>query len=205
MTDEEKEKRNNLRISYFASIGVSEEDLEKKITNISAGGLALSITFIEKIVDLELAKYFWILILGWLFLAGTLFINLISIYTSRKLTLKSVDDLDSVPDENNLIKNIKRRNKIISNLDLSSLVTLLVGISFVVLFCSLNLHNKKNKTMDERDIIEKGKLIQTPSTGGNGSTGSNSGSSSSGNGSGSNSGSGNTSTGSGNSSGSSGN
>lgn len=187
MTEEEKEKRKELRIKYFDSVNVSEEELEKKITYISAGGLALSITFIEKIVNLEKAEYFWILILGWILLASTLSINLISTYTSRKLTMKSVDDLDTEPNEEDLIANVKRRNKIISNLDFSSLITLLIGISLVILFCSLNLRNKKITVMDDKDIIEKGKLIQTPSTGGNGSSGSgnSSGSSSGSSGSGS--------------------
>lgn len=200
MKEEEQDRRNKLKDSFFASIDVSEADLEKKINYISAGGLVLSITFIEKIVDLSVAKYFWILILGWLFLIATLSVNLISTYSSRKLTMKSVDDLDSGLDEVNLYKNIRYRNKKISNLDFISVITLLLGISFVVLFCSLNLQSKKSTTMSERDIIEKGKLIQTPNPGGSTSQGSGN----SGSGNGSNSGSGNSSSGSGNGSNSSG-
>ena len=175
-TAEEKDK---IRAKFYSSIDKSENDLERKITYISAGALALSITFMEKIVDLTSAKHFFLLIIGWILLAITLAINLISTLTSRKLTMKSLKDFDDEIEESELIKNIAKRNHLISNLDLVSLISLLVGIFFVVIFCSVDLENRKNNNdMSDKDKIEKGRLIQTPrpstSTGRNGNSENNS-------------------------------
>ncbi len=180
-TTEEKDK---VRAEFYSSIDKSENDLERKITYISAGALALSITFMEKIVDLTSAEHFYLLIIGWILLALTLAVNLISTLTSRKLTMKSLKDFDDEIEESELIKNIAKRNNLISNLDLASLISLLIGIFFVVTFCSVNLENRKiNNDMSDKDKIEKGRVIQTPrpstntSTGGNGNSGNNSGNS----------------------------
>ena len=168
MTEEEE---NNYRENFYSSIEKSENDLEHKITYISAGALALSITFIEKIVDLKKAECFWLLILGWIMLVITLSINLISTFASRKMTMKSLDEFDKKIEEKLLELNIKNRNRKISYLDLTSLITLLLGILLIVIFCSVNLQNNqsvensnnKNKNeMPDKDIIEKGRMIQTP-------------------------------------------
>ena len=157
---------NQDRESIFNTIEKTEDDFEKKITQISAGALALSITFIDKIVDLSKAEYFWILITGWILLAFTLSINLISIIVSRKLNLKTVDDYDNFDNkeitEEELIQKVKKRNQIISNLDIISLAKLLLGIFMIVIFSSLNINNKSKVDMSEKDRIEKGRTIHIP-------------------------------------------
>jgi len=166
-----QEERNE----FFKTIEKSEDDFEKKITQISAGALALSITFIDKIVDIPNAKYFWILILGWILLALTLSINLISILVSRKLNMRTLNEIDIETDREVIYENIKKRNTTIRNLDLISLIKLLLGIFLIVLFSSININNKKQINMDNKDRIEKGRTIsqiqprtpdtQTPNTG----------------------------------------
>ena len=179
VTNKEKDEK---RAKFYSSIDKSENDFERKITYISAGALALSITFIDKIVNLASAEHFYFLIIGWVLLASTLAVNLISILVSRKLTMKSLDDFDNEIEEPKLIENIASRNNLISRLDLISLISLLVGIFAVVIFCSVNLENRKsNIDMSGKDKIEKGRLIQNPrpstsaSNGGNGSNNGNNG------------------------------
>lgn len=161
--EEDKNRRN-----FFNTIDRIEGDFEKKITQISAGALALSISFIDKIVDLAYAQDFWILIIGWFLLVSTLSINLISILISRKLNMKSLNDYDKISDkeltENQLKSIIKKRNNIITNLDFVQLGTLLFGIIFVVLFSSININNKTYKMPNKDKIEEKGRTIQTPQT-----------------------------------------
>lgn len=162
--DKKDEQIDNIRQSFYETINQSEADFEKKITYISAGALAISVTFIDKIVDLSSAQFFWVIIIAWILLAATLSLNLISILTSRYLTMKSVKEFDSNTLDSVFRKNITKRNKKISNLDLISLLTLLLGIFLIIVFCSLNLDNHKNsKNMPDKDIIEKGRTIQTPS------------------------------------------
>jgi len=161
--DKTDEQIAQIRQAFYASIDQSETDFEKKITYISAGALAISVTFIDKIVDLSSAQYFWILTFAWLLLAITLSLNLISILTSRTMTRKSLKEFDKNILDSSLRDNIAGRNKLISNLDLISLLTLLAGIFLIVLFCSLNLPNHKiDNNMSDKDKIEKGRTIQTP-------------------------------------------
>jgi hypothetical protein len=56
----------------------SDDDFEKNITLISTGTLVLSLTFIEKIVDLKEAENVWWLIWSWGSMLSTLFFNLLS-------------------------------------------------------------------------------------------------------------------------------
>lgn len=79
----------------------SEDDFEKKITYISAGSLAISLTFIEKIVPLKDSTEIWLLICSWIFLAFTLLLNLLSNLYSSHIMDKSLDD-----DEKKIIKNL---------------------------------------------------------------------------------------------------
>lgn len=154
------------RDNVFNTIDKTEDDFEKKITQISAGALALSITFIDKIVNLSNAEHFWVLIIGWVLLALTLSINLISIIISRKLNLKTVDEFDEFDckriSKEELVHNIKKRNNFISNLDIASLTKLLLGIFMIVAFCSINLKSKNNIDMSHKDQIEKGRTIYIP-------------------------------------------
>lgn len=159
--EKETEEIDRIRSEFYSSIDKSENDLERKITYISAGGLALSLGFLEKIVNLSSASYFFIIIVGWLCLALTLSINLISILTSRKLTMKSLEDFDSNISDKDFRNNIAERNKKISKLDQFSLVSLLLGIALIIVFCSINLFNKK-EVMPDKDRIEKGRIIQSP-------------------------------------------
>jgi len=160
----EKEERIKARELFYKSIDKSEDDLEKKITYISAGGLALSISFIDKIVDLESAVSFYLLIIAWIFLALTLAINLSSILVSRSLTMKSSKEFDNNIPIAELTNNISKRNKLISYVDLLSLLTLFIGIAFLIIFCSINLKNQNTEKMAKQnnDWIEKGRIIPTP-------------------------------------------
>lgn len=161
------EEKDKIRAGFYSSIDKSENDLEKKITYISAGALALSITFIEKIIHMTYAEYFYLLIIGWILLSLTLAINLISIFISRKLTMKSLKDFDNEVEETVLINNIAKRNNLISNMDLISLINLLIGIFFVVIFCSINLNNQKtNSDMRNKNQPNEGRFIPSPSSSG---------------------------------------
>jgi hypothetical protein len=161
--DKTDEQIVQIRQGFHSSIDQSETDFEKKITYISAGALAISVTFIDKIVDLSSAQHFWVLTFAWILLAVTLSLNLVSILTSRSLTRKSLKEFDSNILDSSLRNNIANRNKKISNLDLISMLTLLAGIFLIVIFCSLNLDNHKtDNNMSDKDKIEKGRTIQTP-------------------------------------------
>src|SRR5688500_4917696 len=65
--------------ALYDIMGKSQDDFEKQLSFISAGALGLSLIFTEKIVkDISKADLKCLLVAGWILLAVTLFINLIS-------------------------------------------------------------------------------------------------------------------------------
>jgi ABC-type transport system involved in multi-copper enzyme maturation permease subunit len=151
----------------------SDDDFEKNITYISAGALGLSMTFIEKIVNLPKAIHFWILITAWGLLTLTLLANLLSHYLSSYYHEKTTDEFD---DENpDILQNIDKRNKRLRQINVGTVISLILGIIFLIIFSSINLYqmsdkNQKSKTTTESKIQESpnyeklGRTITKPSS-----------------------------------------
>lgn len=157
----------------------SDDDYEKNITYISSGTLILSLTFIEKIVALDKSTALFSLIISWILLAITLLINLISHQLSSFYHEKAIDEVkqhsnfndEKSSDENKQIglnileKKITKRNDIIRFLNWSTTGTLIAGIFFLILYCSLNAikmtnENKKvNNPNSSSNYLEKGRTI----------------------------------------------
>ena len=155
MTAEEKDRENQLKIKEK-----SDDDFEKNITYISAGALGLSMTFIEKIVDIHKGSFLCLLFIAWGLLTLTLLVNLLSHYISSNHHDKTTQELDSKDPETN--NNIDRRNSLMRKINISTVVTLILGIIFLLLFTSINLTKMKNEksktetttTTSETKIIE---------------------------------------------------
>ena len=105
MKDKDRDKIQN-------SINESQSDFEKNLVYLSAGALALSMGFIEKIVSFEKASNKWIVILSWVFLASTLLLNLASHLISVGNSTKAREEMDSGMEYSKLIEQISCRNKL---------------------------------------------------------------------------------------------
>ena len=118
-------------------IDKSNEYFEKQLSYISAGALGLSMIIVEKLVkDLGGAKCKWILFLSWSLLALSLISNLVShVFTSSKhnKTLKEI-----VNDEYDYTKAKKRNGEIIV-WNIFSIIFLLSGIVFQIIFLTYNI------------------------------------------------------------------
>lgn len=140
-TKEIKQAWIEYRKSVLVEKGKSDDDFEKYITFIASGSLGLTLTFIDKISPLKESIYIWVIIIGWFFLASTLFINLLSHFLSSKYNEKTIQDIDDEIDYNTLIKFIDKRNKRVSNLNLSSIILLGLGILCIIIFTTINAYN----------------------------------------------------------------
>lgn len=128
----------------------SEDEFEKKITYIAAGALLLSLTFIEKVIQIESSTGKLFLILSWIFLICTLIINLVSHLVVkihlRKVQQEITDRLDYKTRE----KNHRKRIFISESFNWTSAILLIVGIAMMLVFASYNaLHppiNQDNKS-----------------------------------------------------------
>lgn len=158
MTDINNDYRGKLQ----NAISKSEDDFEQKLTYIGAGSLALSMTFIEKIIPLENSIDLIFLIVGWSFLVLTLLLNLMSHMISKYLMMKSRLEYDKNNDGMHLkllyLKVIKR-NSYIDCLNWVTVILLILGISSIVVFASTNSFNRSKKKEPENILSNKSRFV----------------------------------------------
>ncbi len=121
------------------AISESQNDFEKNLVYLSAGALALSMGFIEKIVSFEKANNKWIVIVSWVFLASTLLLNLASHLISVGNSTKAREEMDSGMEYNKLIERISCRNKLMRIINWISYFLFAFGVASAVIFCSINM------------------------------------------------------------------
>lgn len=125
MCNKEDEEYNKERIHHIFELR-KESDLQfdKQLRYISAGAIALSVTLISSIRDISLN---WMLIFAWILLIVTLLLNLIS----HKVAVRALD-YEIVHRSDNDVNN--KSDKLTSVLNVSSIITLVAGLFFLVLF-----------------------------------------------------------------------
>lgn len=136
----EIEEWKEYRLSVLEQKSKSDDDFEKYITFIASGALGLTITFIDKISPLKESIVIWVIALGWVLLAFTLFINLLSHFLSSKYNEQTIQDIDDEIEYDNLIDRIDNRNRIISRLNLSSIILLGLGIISILIYTIVNAY-----------------------------------------------------------------
>lgn len=123
------------------------EDFKYSISNfdnqaliISGGALGFSLTFIKDIAPFSEAVYVWILYLSLVCFIYTIGIGFFGHYLSLRQISKSIE----------LVSNEKyselKSDKWIPKINLSIVITLTLGILFMVVYCVLNIENQKTKT-----------------------------------------------------------
>ena len=149
---------SNYRDKLQNVINSTEDHFEQKLTYISAGALGLTLTFIEKIIPLETSIGLTFLIMGWGFLVMTLLLNLCSHMISKVFIMKSRKEYDEISPEGSVMElynKVNRRNEKIDLINWATIVLLFFGISFIVLFASLNSINKKGNFANQHEAIQK--------------------------------------------------
>lgn len=152
----------------------SEDDYEKNLVYIAAGTLVLSMTFLEKIVNLSESSAVPILIGSWVLLAFTLLGNLVSHQLSsayhsecRLLYAACCEDLpddasaeDKAKDEaahKKADSRMSRCNDILIGINWGTTITLFLGIFLLVIFCSINAYNASHKSNDNKNKTDMAK------------------------------------------------
>ena len=156
MSTKEKDRDNLLKIKEK-----SDDDFEKNITYISAGALGLSMTFIEKIVDIHKGSFLYFLFIAWGLLTLTLLVNLLSHYLSSYYHDKSAQELDKEDPE--IDNNIDKRNSIMRKINIGTVISLILGIIFLILFTSINLTKMKDEEpkKETKTTTTETKIIET--------------------------------------------
>ena len=136
--EEEIEGWIEYRKSLLEQKSKSDDDFEKYITFIASGALGLTLTFMENISPLKCAVHKWLVATGWVLLALTLLLNLLSHFLSSRFTSKSIDEIDDEIKYDELRENLDKRNKIIDRFNISSILSLFLGIIGILLFVIIN-------------------------------------------------------------------
>lgn len=134
------EEWKDYRLSVLEQKSKSDDDFEKYITFISSGALGLTITFIDKISPLNDSTAIWLIATGWILLTFTLLINLLSHFLSSRYNEKTIQDIDDDFDYEDVVDGIDKRNKIISNLNLISIILLGLGILSILTYIIINAY-----------------------------------------------------------------
>ncbi len=157
------------RNSVYETKSKSQDDFEKYINLIASGGLAITIAFFDKLVDIKISIYIYLIVLGWILLVTTLLLNLISHYLSISFSEKTIAEINDKKYDDVFI-NVAKRNKRIKNLNISSIGTLIIGIAAIITFLTLNLlimsndHPKPQERPSQPTprIEEKGRTTISP-------------------------------------------
>ena len=159
---------NEFRNSVYETKSKSQDDFEKYINVIASGGLAITIAFFDKIVDIHKSNYIFLIILGWVLLVTTLLTNLISHYLSISYAQKTIDEINEKKYDD-VFTNVKKRNRFIKFLNGLSIGTLVIGIVSIIVFVTLNLNVMNNnqkptpKPQTPKPLTEeRGRTINNP-------------------------------------------
>jgi hypothetical protein len=159
-----KEFRN----SVYETKSKSQDDFEKYINVLASGGLAITIAFFDKVVDIHKSTHIFLIILGWILLVLTLLSNLISHYLSISYSQKTIDEINEKKYDD-VFTNVKKRNGFIKILNGFSIGSLIIGIISIIIFVTINLtimnNNQKptQKPQTPKPLTEeKGRPINNP-------------------------------------------
>lgn len=124
MEDDEREQLIKIR-SY------SEQTFDKQLVYLAGGGLVLTIGFIKEIIDLSTSTYNPLLYISWIGLCLCLLFNLLSHKSSSRAIDEYLKDKHNKGDQ---------WNSITSNMNTTSIVFLITGISTFILFILFNIN-----------------------------------------------------------------
>ena len=137
------------RSSIYDQQTKSHDSFEKAMTFITSGALVLTLTFHDKIVPVGNAEAIFLIAIGWVLLAITLFVNLVSHYLSSKSLNKSADEIDQVISYqltfDDFNRNLESRNRNIDRLNKSTIWTLGIGLLAIIMYVTINIYNGKKE------------------------------------------------------------
>lgn len=131
------------RKSYIAGQCDQSNLRDKYILTLSAAALALSITYIEKVVPLALATCVWLLIFSWLLFAFSLLSVVFSYYLSTDSYNHYIKQLDEKYEAGDDFQNITSPlDPIICQWNTCAMWAFVLGLIAFVAFAAINISNR---------------------------------------------------------------
>lgn len=153
--DEDYTRNLNLRQNYIELLAKASADFDKTLLTIAGGSLGLSLTFTDKVIDLQKSDARIFLLGAWFLLALAMLGSLWSHYASM---MASSQRIQKVHQEMGLQRpeGLKQSNRdwalITDWLNRIALVVTMVGVVSAVLFCAINVWEMP-KQKSEKGIV----------------------------------------------------
>ncbi|WP_325583249.1 hypothetical protein [Puia sp.] len=141
MNVKEEELVKSIRESLLGNKNKSDDSHDKALTTLTAGTLAVSVSFISNVVHLQDACLISLLIIAWGLLTASLIINMLGHMITAEHTLKLLQDIDKRPQDREILeKRSLKYNKRIIWWNRVSVFFSLLAIILIVTFCSINIY-----------------------------------------------------------------
>ncbi len=115
----------------------SSEQFDKSILYVSSGTLGISVTMIDKIVDIKNVDNKWLLFTAWVLETITILLFTINHLASVRTFSNEITDEKESSIENKTLS--KTLNKIVKQVNNISVATLILGIIFLLIFIIINI------------------------------------------------------------------
>lgn len=125
-----KENDNEYLEQLYKGFAYSSEQFDKAILFVSSGALGISITFLDKIINLSTSSCNNILVLSWIFEAITIILFTINHYVS----LQTFNSAIKAAYNENVI-----HSKLVKYINLISIITLSLGLLLLIIFIFINI------------------------------------------------------------------
>jgi len=168
-----EQRREELRRNWYRfanSLRSAYQQYDRAVLTLSSGFLALSIAFINQIVDLDKATGLNLLIAAWAFFVVTILFTVISYRTGEKALKHAIDNLDTVlrKDDEGSLKSKSGWSTITTVLNWLSAGSFVLAVLLLFYFVSTNLpydmnDEKETATQNTTDTVKKGEVpVQPP-------------------------------------------
>lgn len=120
----------------------NSENLSKAILTISTTGLAASILFIDRVVNLSEALHLWILVVSWVLFILAIIFNVVSYFFGQRGLQKQreLNERYYFDEDNDARYEVPKGLIVSQRLVVLSVISYIVAILSTLLFVSLNLY-----------------------------------------------------------------
>lgn len=138
---QERNKHSNLR--------------EKYIITLASSSLAVSVVFIDKVVQPQHAIWIWALYISWLLFATVLIVTVASYHFSEISYTSLIEQIDRLYGEKKDIREAKTRYvRLLTAINFISPVLYVLATLLLVLFVVANIDNKRHNTEGIKFIVD---------------------------------------------------
>jgi hypothetical protein len=151
--------KDNYIKDLFEDLKYSVTKFDSQTLAISGGALGFSLTFIKDIVPFSEAIHIWLLYISLVLFIYTIGFGLLGHYLSIRQISNSIETVSKEKYEE------LKQDKWIPKINASLIISISLGIIFMILYCIINIENQRTKDETKATIKQNIKIIQESESG----------------------------------------